>query len=115
MQLLGLLLEKYVPDATLLRSRTWAGVFQHADALSAMMQQHVLAPLLEGAEDVPETARSTGESWAAGGAGAVNRSWLDWANDPLGTGKGSYVLPAVVVTGLAVLAVGVYIAHKRQR
>jgi hypothetical protein len=47
-QLLGLLLPKYVPDETLLRQPSWVGVVHHADALEAMLQQHVIEPLLQG-------------------------------------------------------------------
>lgn len=48
LQLLGLLLPKYVPDEALLRQPSWVGVVQHADALQTMLQQHVIEPLLQG-------------------------------------------------------------------
>lgn len=48
LQLLGLLLPKYVPDEILLRQPSWLGVVQHADALVPMLQQHVIEPLLNG-------------------------------------------------------------------
>lgn len=48
LQLLGLLLPKYVPDEALLRQPSWVGVVRHADALVPMLQQHVLEPLLNG-------------------------------------------------------------------
>lgn len=48
-QLLGLLLPKYVPDASLLSQPSWEGVVSNADALVPMLQQHIIEPLLEGA------------------------------------------------------------------
>jgi hypothetical protein len=48
LQLLGLLLPKYVPDEDRLRQPSWVGVVHHADALETMLQQHVLEPLLQG-------------------------------------------------------------------
>lgn len=48
MQLLGLLLPKYVPDDTILRQPSWVGVVHNGDALVAMLQQHVIEPLLQG-------------------------------------------------------------------
>jgi hypothetical protein len=123
LQLLGLLLEKYVPDDTKLSSsRIWEGVMQHTDALVPMLQQHLLSPLLEAAEDVIETACSTGETWAAGNAGARSPAsrWMAYVMNPLGgaegagAGSGSYVVPAVLLTGLAVAAVAVYYARRRR-
>lgn len=52
LQLLGLLLPKYVPDEALLRQPSWVGVVQHADALVPMLQQHVIEPLLNGEHGV---------------------------------------------------------------
>lgn len=48
LQLLGLLLPKYVPEEAPLRQPSWAGVLQHEDTLVAMLQQHVIEPLLNG-------------------------------------------------------------------
>ncbi|KAF6255170.1 hypothetical protein COO60DRAFT_1641800 [Scenedesmus sp. NREL 46B-D3] len=72
------------------------GVLQHSDALVPMMQQHLLSPLLEAAEDVIDTACSTGETGAGGGAGP-------------------YAVPAVLLTGVALAAVAVYYARRRQQ
>lgn len=120
--LLGLMVEKYVPDAAKLGSRSWEGVLQHSEALVPMMQQHLLSPLREAAEDVIETACSTGETWAAGNAGARSPAsrWLAAVMNPLGGaegaggGSGAYVVPAVLLTGLAVAAVAVYYARRRK-
>jgi hypothetical protein len=114
------MLEKYVPDSTKLSSRSWEGVLQHTEALVPMMQQHLLSPLLEAAEDVIATACSTGETWAAGNAGARSPAsrWLAYVMNPLGGpegGSGSYVVPAVLLTGAAVAAVAVYYARRRQQ
>jgi hypothetical protein len=122
-QLLGLLLEKYVPDNSKLCSTSWEDIVQHTDALVPMMQQHLLSPLLEAAEDVIETACSTGETWAAGNAGARSAAsrWLAYLMNPLGGkagaeggGSGAYVVPAVLLTGVAVAAVAVYYARRRR-
>lgn len=122
-QLLGLMLEKYVPAAAKLGSSSWEGVLQHSDALVPMMQQHLLSPLLEAAEDVIDTACSTGETWAAGNAGARSPAsrWLAYVMNPLGGpegaggGAGPYAVPAVLLTGVALAAVAVYYARRRQQ
>lgn len=49
MQLLGLLLPRYVPDEGVLRQPSWVGVVHHSEALVPMLQQHVIEPLLQGA------------------------------------------------------------------
>ncbi|KAF6250677.1 hypothetical protein COO60DRAFT_1705555 [Scenedesmus sp. NREL 46B-D3] len=121
--LLGLMLEKYVPAAAKLGSSSWEGVLQHSDALVPMMQQHLLSPLLEAAEDVIDTACSTGETWAAGNAGARSPAsrWLAYVMNPLGGpegaggGAGPYAVPAVLLTGVALAAVAVYYARRRQQ
>lgn len=116
MQLLGLQLEKYVPEEAHLRSRDWRDVMQHGDALVSMMQQHVIGPLLEAAEGIPaeEAGDENVVAWAA--AVSEQRTWWQWIRTPTGAGGGgSYVVPAVVVTGLAVAAVAWYVSSKRHR
>jgi len=53
LQLLGLQLEKYVPDDQKLREKSWAGVVQNETTLEQMLRSHVLLPLLQAAEELP--------------------------------------------------------------
>lgn len=55
LQLLGLLLPKYVPDESSLHQPSWVGVLQNADALVPMLQQHVIEPLMHGKQKRPNT------------------------------------------------------------
>lgn len=77
-----------------------------------MMQQHVVAPLLESAEDLPAEEAGVDDvaTWAA--EVSQNNSWWHWIGPAPG---GSYVVPAVVITGIAVGAIAYYVASRRRK
>lgn len=52
--MLGLLLSNYVSDASLMSSTSWAGVVARQPSLRSMFWEHVLQPLLDNAQDLPE-------------------------------------------------------------
>mmetsp|Transcript_27634 Transcript_27634/g.70399 ORF Transcript_27634/g.70399 Transcript_27634/m.70399 type:complete len:240 (-) Transcript_27634:877-1596(-) len=55
-QILGLQLDKYIPDASLLRKTDWSDILHNEDALNEFMTKYVVGPLLDNAEDVPPLA-----------------------------------------------------------
>eukprot|EP00775_Hariotina_reticulata_P013426 gene13426-13554_t len=119
-QLLGLQLERYVPDDQKLRDKTWAGVVQNEFTLEQMLQCHVVVPLLEAAEELP-TGSLAAElpQWTEGEAAGSTSAWLSWFSDPWGQGQGktsSHVAPAVLITAAVALAVvAAYVVTKRRR
>ncbi|KAF8065820.1 hypothetical protein HT031_002880 [Scenedesmus sp. PABB004] len=110
--MLGLYLPKYVPPgaAALLGGAAWAGVVAHGDALAGMMADHVIAPLLDAAEDLPPGAGADAAGWADGG-GSRRAGWAAWLP---GGGGASYVLPAVVATAVALSVVAYVVAARRR-
>lgn len=85
LQLLGLLLPKYVPDESLLRSPSWVGVLQHADALVPMLQQHVMEPLLHGEGERGWGMQTGLRAWCAvlvGTPGWLSAIFAPWDDGP---------------------------------
>lgn len=169
LQLLGLLLPKYVPDESLVRQPSWVGVVHNADALVPMLQQHVIEPLLQGKQGVcwctaweradvvervcccslPATVPCSvhlSESAIARptcvpvtlcvcavcayvyvrmrvstAADDMPPGETDWALEDdrrggfQGWWSGSYVLPAVLATGIALTGVAAFVYMKRRR
>ncbi|GFH09760.1 PI31_Prot_N domain-containing protein, partial [Haematococcus lacustris] len=53
-QILGLQLENYVPEtAAGLKGTDWTGIMTNMQGLEAFYLQHIVRPLLDGAEDLP--------------------------------------------------------------
>jgi hypothetical protein len=117
LQLLGLQLERYVPDPQKLRNKSWAGVVCNEATLEQMLQGHVLVPLLQAAEELPSGSLAAElPQWTEGEDARTARGWLSWFTDPLGHGKASsQVVPAVLVTGVALAIVAAFVITKQRK
>lgn len=114
MQVLGLQLSNYVPDTGRLGGSSWEGVVARQPALHSMFRQHVVVPLLEGAQDLPSAASmdEAGGPVAGGPASkAPGAGWPSWMPVDRRT-TFSVVLPTVAVTAVTVAAIAVVVARR---
>ncbi len=112
LQVLGLLLSNYVPDASLMKSRDWAGVVARQDALRAMTFENVLQKLMENAVDMPPSGDQ--DPLLQGGQGGNQVSWLAHYVPNKHT-MYTVVLPSITVAALAIAAAAVYVAVQQKR
>lgn len=118
-QVLGLLVDNYVPDAKRLKSNEWAGVLQQEGKLVEMFSAYITQPLTDNAEATclsdsepgsPLHREGQGRGWHLG-------SWLPEGAGVNGSDGGSKwaVLAAGVVLAAAVGAALYYRAGSRPR
>mmetsp|Transcript_32765 Transcript_32765/g.92956 ORF Transcript_32765/g.92956 Transcript_32765/m.92956 type:complete len:247 (-) Transcript_32765:56-796(-) len=92
--MVGLLVSKYVPELVVCRQRSWHGVFENQDALVEAFTEHVLLPL--GSQFLRPREVPVQEGVGAG-PGASAFGWL-------AAPSGASLFTGTVVTGVALVA-----------
>lgn len=102
---LGLQLENYVPDPSILKSNNWAGAVTNTLKLHDLFTEYITQPLAQNAQEAqaPPEGQQNGAHDGEGAHPGQGGGW--WGRQ----GQGQVVL---VLGAVAVVAVGVVVAYR---